>query len=62
MNTTAKLLLPALLAALCSACVFAPSADEATREVSLSKMGERALATCGAGQVKEVSAKSFSCK
>lgn len=49
---------PALLL---SACVIAPQASGDTAG-NVSKMSEQAQATCGAGQVKEVNAKSFSCK
>ncbi|NCT84395.1 MAG: hypothetical protein GXC94_14695 [Comamonadaceae bacterium] len=49
-------------AALLSACVFAPPVTTSTDTNAVTKMGEQALATCGAGNVKEVSAKSFSCK
>jgi hypothetical protein len=46
-------------ALLCSACVIAPNT---ANNADLNKMSEQALQTCGAGNVKEVSAKSFSCK
>lgn len=49
-------------AALCSACVFAPPINTTADSNELAKMGQQALATCGSGNVKEVSAKSFSCK
>lgn len=56
--------LAALLAATLSltACVFAPESDRRASPDDLSRMGAQAVATCGAGNVKEVSAKSFSCK
>ena len=46
-------------ALLCSACVIAPNTNSAA---DIGKMGEQAVQTCGAGNVREVSAKSFSCK
>lgn len=50
-------------AALLSACVFAPPASVIPADSdAISKMSDRALATCGAGNVKEVNAKSFTCK
>lgn len=50
-------------AVLCSACVFAPpSSVRVSDPADMAKMSEQALHTCGAGQVKEVNAKSFSCK
>jgi hypothetical protein len=51
-------------AALLSACVFAPPSvsSNAFDADALAKNSERALVACGAGNVKEVSAKSFSCK
>ena len=54
-----SLALALLTALLCSACVIAPNTNSAS---DISKMGEQAVQTCGAGNVKEVSAKSFSCK
>ncbi len=49
-------------AALLSACVFAPPVTTSADASAIGKMSEQALATCGAGNVKEVNAKSFSCK
>ncbi len=49
-------------AALLSACVFAPPVHNTTDATSISRMSEQAMATCGAGNVKEVNAKSFTCK
>lgn len=49
-------------AALLSACVFAPPISTQTDAATVTKMSEQALATCGAGNVKEVNAKSFTCK
>jgi len=52
-----------LATVLCSACVFAPPSNVRVADsAEVAKMGEQAVATCGAGQVKEVSAKSFTCK
>jgi hypothetical protein len=46
-----------------SACVFAPPVGSIPADSNaITKMSEQALATCGAGNVKEVNAKSFSCK
>jgi hypothetical protein len=45
-----------------SACVFAPPVHTSTSTTDVAKMGEQAIATCGAGNVKEVNAKSFTCK
>ena len=49
-------------AALLSACVFAPPSSNTVDADALAKNSDRALIACGAGNVKEVSAKSFSCK
>jgi hypothetical protein len=49
-------------AALLSACVFAPPVTTTTDSASITRMSEQAVATCGAGNVKEVNAKSFTCK
>lgn len=49
-------------AALCSACVFAPPIQTRTDATEVTKMSEQAVATCGSGNVKEVNAKSFTCK
>ena len=48
--------------ALLSACVFAPPVTTPTDTQAVTKMGEQALATCGAGNVREVNAKSYTCK
>ena len=48
--------------ALLSACVFAPPVTTTTDAASITRMSEQAVATCGAGNVKEVNAKSFTCK
>ena len=49
-------------ATLCSACVFAPPVQTRTDTADMAKISEQAVATCGAGNVREVNAKSFSCK
>jgi len=63
MNHHRLALLPLMLATalLGSGCVITPHGS-ATAPGDVAKMSEQALATCGAGQVKEVNAKSFSCK
>lgn len=48
--------------ALLSACVFAPPMTTSSDSAAITRMSEQAVATCGAGNVKEVNAKSFSCK
>lgn len=58
--TTAATALTA--AALLSACVFAPPSNYRADSAEITKMSEQALATCGTGNVKEVNAKSFTCK
>lgn len=64
MNRIASFAAAATAAALLSACVFAPPShsSNAFDADALAKNSERALVACGAGNVKEVSAKSFSCK
>ncbi|WP_457444299.1 hypothetical protein [Roseateles sp. P5_E4] len=49
-------------ASLLSACVFAPPITSTTDSAAIAKMSEQAVATCGIGNVKEVNAKSFTCK
>ena len=51
-------------ALLLSACVFAPPAgsSNAFDADAMAKNTERAMVACGAGNVKEVNAKSFVCK
>lgn len=49
-------------AALLSACVFAPPVTSSTDTAAITRLSEQAVATCGAGNVKEVNAKSFTCK
>jgi hypothetical protein len=64
MNRFAAFAAALAAAVLLSACVFAPPshASNAYDADALAKNSERALVACGAGNVKEVSAKSFSCK
>lgn len=64
MNRFAAFAVSLTAAALLSACVFAPpsGSSNAFDADALAKNSERALVACGAGNVKEVSAKSFSCK
>jgi len=58
-----SLSLALLAAALCSACVIAPpNSVRVADSAEIAKMGEQAILVCGAGLVKEVNAKSFSCK
>jgi len=59
----APLSLALVAAVLCSACVIAPPSNNRVADsAEIAKMSEQALATCGAGFVKEVNAKSFTCK
>jgi hypothetical protein len=64
MNRIATILTAVTAAALLSACVFAPpsGSSHAYDADALAKNSDRAIAACGAGNVKEVSAKSYSCK
>ncbi len=62
MNRFASFTLALMAAAALSACVFAPPVTSRVDAADVAKMSEQALATCGAGNVKEVNAKSFSCK
>jgi hypothetical protein len=64
MNRFASATVAVIAAALLSACVFAPpsGSSNAFDADALAKNSDRALIACGAGNVKEVSAKSFSCK
>jgi hypothetical protein len=62
MNRFSSLAVIFAAAALLSACVFAPPVTTTPDTASVTKMSEQALATCGAGNVKEVNAKSFTCK
>jgi predicted aconitase with swiveling domain len=58
------LLLAGAAAVLTTGCVIAPNTGEPNiqRMEEVRKMSEQATTTCGAGNVKEVNAKSFSCK
>jgi hypothetical protein len=49
---------------LSTGCVIAPNSTEAStqRMDDVRRMSDQATATCGAGNVKEVNAKSFTCK
>jgi len=64
MNRFAAFAIAAAAASLLSACIFAPpsSSSHAYDADALAKNSDRAIAACGAGNVKEVSAKSYSCK
>jgi len=62
MNRSSSIAVIAAATALLSACVFAPPINTPTDSSAVSKMSEQAVATCGAGNVKEVNAKSFTCK
>jgi outer membrane biogenesis lipoprotein LolB len=64
MNRFAAFAVSLSAAALLSACVFAPPShsSNAYDASALEKNSERALTACGAGNVKEVNAKGFSCK
>ena len=63
MSRIATVIFALLASSLLSACVFAPPASAFPAEsAAIAKMSEQALATCGAGNVKEVNAKSFTCK
>lgn len=62
MNRIASFTLALTASALLSACVFAPPITTTTDSAAVAKMGEQAVVTCGAGNVKEVNAKSYTCK
>jgi len=63
MNRFAFLAAALTAAALLSACVFAPPSSSIPADTStITKIGEQAVLTCGAGNVKEVNSKSFTCK
>ena len=63
MHRFAALLAAMAASSFLSACVFAPPASAIPADsASITKMSEQAVATCGAGNVKEVNAKSFTCK
>lgn len=63
-NRLAALSLALTGAVLATGCVIAPNSNPTTAEqdARVAKMSEQAIATCGAGLVKEVNAKSFTCK
>ncbi len=63
MKRIATLAAVTLAALLNSACVIAPNSERviADRE-ALTQMSEQATKTCGAGNVKDVTHKSFTCK
>lgn len=62
MTRFASFSLALVAAALCSGCVFAPPIQTHTDAAEVTKMSKQALATCGTGNVREVNAKSFTCK
>lgn len=63
MNRIASAVVAMAASALLSACVFAPPSSAIPADTStITKIGEQAVVTCGAGNVKEVNAKSFTCK
>jgi len=62
MNRFASCAIALTAAALLSACVFAPPSNTPADTNAVAKMSEHAVSACGAGNVKEVNAKSFTCK
>ena len=64
MNRFASATVAVIAATLLSACVFAPpsGSSNAFDADAMAKNTGRALTACGAGNVKEVNAKSFTCK
>jgi hypothetical protein len=63
MNRIASLSASVIAAASLSACIFAPPITRnVTDAADVTKMSQQAVVTCGAGNVKEVNAKSFTCK
>ncbi|HEV6965098.1 hypothetical protein [Roseateles sp.] len=62
MNRLTTLLAVSATTALLGGCVFAPPINTQTDAAAVTKMSEQAVATCGAGNVREVNAKSFTCK
>ena len=62
MNRFAAFILALTASTLLSACVFAPPISTQPDAAVITRMSEQAVITCGAGNVKEVNAKSFSCK
>lgn len=63
MKRIATLATVTLAALLSTACVIAPGSERiiSDRE-ALTQMSEQATKTCGAGNVKDVTHKSFTCK
>ncbi|MEO6277883.1 hypothetical protein [Roseateles sp.] len=63
MNRIATVVVALAASSLLSACVFAPPSSAIPADTStIAKLSEQAVVTCGAGNVKEVNAKSFTCK
>lgn len=62
MTRIASFSLALAAATLLSACVFAPPITTQPDSAAIAKMSDQAVATCGVGNVKEVNAKSFTCK
>lgn len=62
MNRFAAVTIALAASSLLSACVFAPPISTQPDSTAVAKMSEQAITTCGAGNVKEVNAKSFTCK
>jgi len=63
MKRIATLATVTLAALLCTACVIAPNGERVISDrEALTQMSEQAIKTCGAGNVKDVTHKSFTCK
>jgi hypothetical protein len=63
MNRIASLAASVIASALLSACIFAPPiTHNVIDDAAFTKLSQQAAVTCGAGNVKEVNAKSFTCK
>lgn len=63
MKRIATLTAVALAALMSTACVIAPNSDRVvTDRDALAQMSEQAVKTCGAGFVKDVTQKGFTCK
>ncbi|MFG6447964.1 hypothetical protein ACG0Z6_06845 [Roseateles sp. BYS180W] len=64
MNLTRALSLSAVVATavLCSACISVERQSVVDQEKQLERMTEQAVKACGAGNVKEVSNKGFTCR
>jgi len=62
MTRIASVSLALVAATLLSACVFAPPVTTQPDTAAIAKTSEQAVTTCGAGNVREVNAKSFTCK